>query len=233
VTTAALAPPPPSPGSEAERDRTLVNRIKGGDQSAFEEIVARYKGRIYSMTHRFIHDHQDAEELTQDTFIRALRGLPRFRGDSAFSTWLYRIAINLARNRYHFRSRRGRDQTTSFDAPLDAFGKTTLGDVIPAGGGSPYDAAVNKDLVERLQNGMKLLSSKHRQILILRHDDDTPYEEISKILNISVGTVKSRIARAREYLHASIFDNEAADGRTEPAGATATRFVSMPGRRRN
>jgi RNA polymerase sigma-70 factor, ECF subfamily len=196
---------------DPERERNLIDRIRGGDQSAFEEIMAHYKSRIISMTRQLLGNQQDAEEVTQDAFIRALRGLGRFRGDSTFATWLYRIAINCARNRRDYWSYRKRDSTLSFDAPLCAEGTMTLGDVIPAEDGSPYDSVVTEDLNVRIREGMKLLSSNHRRILTLRNIDNVSYEEIAQILAISVGTVKSRIARARNDLKALALVDERMD----------------------
>jgi len=200
--------------SEAERmsakaqevalDRLLVDRFKGGDQSAFDEMVSRYWDRIYSMVHQLLRNQQDAEEVTQDAFIRAHRGLANFRGDSAFSTWLYQIATNLARNRYWYWWRRKRDQSVSIDAPVSSENDMTLADVIPAEVESPDDITVTQEFVARIGKGMERLSAKHREILVLRNIKNMSYEEIASILGISVGTVKSRIARARESLRSKL-----------------------------
>lgn len=189
---------------EVALDRLLVDRFKGGDQSAFDEMVARYWDRIYAMVHQLLRNHQDAEEVTQDAFIRAHRGLANFRGDSAFSTWLYQIATNLARNRYWYWWRRKRDFSVSLDAPLGAENELTLAEVIPAEVESPDDITVNQEFVSRIATGMEKLSSKHREILVLRNVKNLSYEDIAQILGISVGTVKSRIARARESLRAKL-----------------------------
>ena len=189
-------------------DRLLVDRFKQGDQAAFEEVVTRYWDRIYSMVNQLLRNTQDAEEVTQDTFIRAHRGLGGFRGDSAFSTWLYQIATNLARNRYWYWWRRRRDQTVSFDQPIGngGEGETTLSDVYPAELETPEDATVTREFVNRINECMGKLNSKHREILILRNVKNLSYEEIAGILGVSVGTVKSRIARARESLRAKMGD---------------------------
>jgi RNA polymerase sigma factor (sigma-70 family) len=126
-----------SKAHEVAFDRTLVDRFKNGDQSAFDEMVSRYWDRIYSMVHQLLRNQQDAEEVTQDAFIRAHRGLANFRGDSAFSTWLYQIATNLARNRYWYWWRRKRDKSVSFDAPVSSENDMTLADIIPAEVESP------------------------------------------------------------------------------------------------
>ena len=189
---------------EVAFDQELVNRFKGGDQAAFDEMVSRYWDRIYGMVNQLLRNSQDAEEVTQDAFIRAHRGLANFRGDSAFSTWLYQIATNLARNRYWYWWRRKRDKSVSFDAPVSADNATTLADLIPAEMETPDDITVTQEFIDRIALGMEKLSAKHREILTLRNIKNLSYEEIADILAISVGTVKSRIARARESLRSKL-----------------------------
>jgi RNA polymerase sigma-70 factor (ECF subfamily) len=191
---------------EVAFDRILVDRFKNGDQAAFNEMVSRYWDRIYAMVHQLLRNPQDAEEVTQDAFIRAHRGLVNFRGEAAFSTWLYQIATNLARNRYWYWWRRKRDKTVSFDQPVSADNDTPLSEVFAAELETPEDATVTQELVDRIAVGMEKLGAKHREILILRNIKNQSYEEIAAILNISVGTVKSRIARAREALRAKLGD---------------------------
>jgi len=189
-----------SKAQEVAIDRILVDRFRSGDLNAFDEMVNRYWDRIYAMVSQLLRNQQDAEEVTQDAFIRAHRGLTNFRGDSSFSTWLYQIATNLARNRYWYWWRRKRDKTLSFDAPVSAESETTLAEIIPADVITPEDATVTQEFVDRVAAGMEQLSEKHREILVLRNVQNLAYEEIAEILSISVGTVKSRIARARESL---------------------------------
>jgi len=185
---------------ELALDRLVVDRVKSGDEAAFGEIVSRYRERIYAMVLQLLRNREDAEEVTQDAFIRAHRGLAQFRGDSSFSTWLYQIATNLARNRYWYWWRRKRDFSVSFDAPLNGDTDLTLADVIPAELPAPDDVTVNEEFARRIALGMERLSSKHREVLVLRNVRNLAYEDIAQILGISVGTVKSRIARAREAL---------------------------------
>lgn len=189
---------------EVALDRLLVDRFKKGDQSAFDEMVSRYWGRIYAMVNQMLRNTQDAEEVTQDAFIRAHRGLENFRGDSAFSTWLYQIATNLARNRYWYWWRRKRDKSISIDQPIGAEGDMTLADVIPSKVETPDDITVTQELVDHIAIGMEKLSAKHREVLVLRNIKNMTYEEIAQVLAISVGTVKSRIARARDSLRSKL-----------------------------
>ena len=193
-----------SKAHEVALDRVLIDRFRNGDASAFDEMVTRYWDRIFSMVHQLLRNQQDAEEVTQDAFVRAHRGLVNFRGESAFSTWLYQIATNLARNRYWYWWRRKRDKSVSFDAPIGSENDLTLADVIPAEIETPGDITVTTEFVNRIGTSMDRLSAKHREILVLRNIKNLSYEEIAAILGISVGTVKSRIARARESLRAKL-----------------------------
>jgi RNA polymerase sigma-70 factor (ECF subfamily) len=189
---------------EVALDRMLVDRFKGGDEAAFNEMVGRYWDRIYGMVHQLLRNQQDAEEVTQDAFIRAHRGLANFRGEAAFSTWLYQIATNLARNRYWYWWRRKRDKTVSFDQPVGEDNDTPLSEVFATEMDTPGDITVTQELVDHIAFGMEKISPKHREVLILRNVKNMAYEEIAEVLGISVGTVKSRIARARESLREAI-----------------------------
>ncbi|MCS6242876.1 MAG: sigma-70 family RNA polymerase sigma factor [Opitutus sp.] len=189
---------------EVALDRLLVDRFKSGDDAAFNEMVSRHWDRIYGMVHQLLRNQQDAEEVTQDAFIRAHRGLGNFRGEAAFSTWLYQIATNLARNRYWYWWRRRRDQTVSFDQPVSDSNSTPLSEVFSTDMATPGDITVNQELVDHIALGMEKIGAKHREVLILRNVKNLSYEEIAAVLGISVGTVKSRIARARESLRAAI-----------------------------
>jgi RNA polymerase sigma-70 factor (ECF subfamily) len=193
---------------EVALDRILVDRFRNGDSAAFEEMVSRHWDRIYGMVHQLLRNPQDAEEVTQDAFIRAHRGLANFRGDSAFSTWLYQIATNLARNRYWYWWRRKRDRTVSFDQPVGEDNDTPLAEIFAGDAESPGELTATQELVDRIAVGMEKLSARHREILILRNVKNLSYEEIAEILGISVGTVKSRIARARDSLRKLIGEDD-------------------------
>ncbi|MGK0176612.1 MAG: RNA polymerase sigma-70 factor (ECF subfamily) [Lentimonas sp.] len=182
------------------QDNLLIERIKNGDNAAYNDMVLRYWDRIFARVFNLLKNQQDAEEVTQDAFIRAHRGLENFRGDASFSTWLYQIATNLAYNRYWYWFRRKRDQSVSFDQQLTADGAMTLQDVMPCESENPSESAVTQEFVDRVAECMNGLSEKHREVLVLRNVKNLSYEAISQNLCISVGTVKSRIARARNSL---------------------------------
>jgi len=181
-------------------DDLLIERIKAGDVAAYNDIVARYYDRIFARVSQLLKNRQDAEEVTQDAFIRAHRGLDKFRGDASFSTWLYQIATNLAHNRYWYWFRRKRDQSISLEQPLTGDGELTLESVMPCDEEDPAEAALTQEFVDRVGECMQGLNEKHKEVLILRNLKNLSYEEIADELSISVGTVKSRIARARESL---------------------------------
>ncbi|MEO7412634.1 MAG: sigma-70 family RNA polymerase sigma factor [Opitutaceae bacterium] len=184
---------------ESALDDALVARFSGGDESAFVEIIGRHQGKISTAIHRLLRNHADTEEITQDTFIRAHRALATFRGDSSLATWLHRIAINLARNRYWFYFRRRRQDSMSLDFTFtDSSG--SFSDLIADGSHDPAREAVVGEFSLLVERCMKRLQVHQRQILLLRNAENRSYEEIATVIGTNIGTVKSRIARARERL---------------------------------
>lgn len=178
-------------------DVELVQRFLNHDERAFVEIMNRYRQEIFASANRLLHNHADAEEITQDTFIRAHRGLVNFRGDSSLSTWLHRIAVNLSRNRYWFYFRRHRQDSLSLDCELSSDNTGTFSELVADTGQDPAQEVVTQEfstLVERCMTG---LEAGHREILTLRNALNHSYSEIAVLLGLRVGTVKSRIARAR------------------------------------
>ena len=187
-----------------DADELLIERIKAGDMAAYNVMVIRHYDRIFSRVLQLLNNKQDAEEVTQDAFIRAHRGLKNFRGDASFSTWLYQIATNLAHNRYWYWFRRKRDQSISLDQPQCEDGSLTLENVMPCADENPAEAVVTQEFVDRVSACMQYLNDKHKEVLILRNVKNLTYDEIAQQLEISVGTVKSRIARARESLRSHL-----------------------------
>lgn len=186
--------------AEAAYDAELVQRFNSGEESAFNEIMNRYYGKILGLALNLLRNRADAEEIAQDTFIRAHRGLANFRGDSSLATWLYRIALNLARNRYWYFFRRRRQDSISLERPLGDETGATLADFIAADRGDPAQQTVTTEFADLIAACMEKLDARHREILTMRNSLHLPYEEIARALRINVGTVKSRIARARESL---------------------------------
>lgn len=181
-------------------EETTLDRARAGDTAAFSELVSLYQDRIFAKVLGILRNRQDAEEITQDTFIRAQRGLPAFRGTSSFSTWLYQIATNLARNRYWYWWRRRRDSSLSLDCPIGEESDMTLVDVLPDEELSPVELTINNEFVNRVSECMSELKNAHKEILVMRNVKNMAYEDIAEELGLSIGTVKSRIARARDAL---------------------------------
>lgn len=185
---------------EAAYDSGLIARFNKGDETAFVEIMGRYHSKIFGLAHNLLRNSADAEEIAQDTFIRAHRSLANFRGDSSLATWLYRIAINLSRNRYWYFFRRRRQDSVSLERQLSDESEGTFADLIAADTHSPVQETVTREFTELISTCMEKLDSRHREILTMRNILNLPYDEIARALGINVGTVKSRIARARENL---------------------------------
>ena len=177
-----------------------MRRFHTGDEFTFQKIRTDQREKIFGLTLALLRNRGDAEEITQDTFIRAHRGLANFRGDSSLATWLNRIAVNLARNRYWYFFRRRRHLTLSLDCPLSEYNDATFAELVASDAPDPAREAVTAEFASLVATCMEKLDPTQREILTLRTQLHRPYEEIAAILGLNVGTVKSRIARARENL---------------------------------
>jgi RNA polymerase sigma-70 factor (ECF subfamily) len=187
---------------ETAYDSVLVRRFNAGDESAFVEIVTRYRAKMFSIALAHLRNPADAEEIAQDTFIRAHRGLSRFRGDSSLSTWLHRIAFNLSRNRHKYNFCRRRHLTLSLDAPSGGENEATFSDSITSDAPSPAREAAACEFSDLVNMCVTKLGDRQREILLLRIGLNESYASIAGALGISIGTVKSRIGRARDNLRA-------------------------------
>jgi RNA polymerase sigma-70 factor (ECF subfamily) len=185
---------------EALHDAELVRRFNAGDDAAFVEIVSRYRAKMFSIAFALLQNHADAEEVAQDTFIRAHRSLTRFRGDSSLATWLHRITINLSHNRYWYFFRRHRHTTQSLDCPLNEGTRATFADLVATAEPDPVREMANREFADLVTVCMTKLSAPQHEILRLRDMLNKSYKEIARALGLNLGTVKSRIARARENL---------------------------------
>ncbi len=196
----ALVTPSSDSANEAAFDAALVSRFNAGDDTAFLTIMERYQAKIFATVLNLLHNRADTEEIVQDTFIRAHRGLAKFRGDSSLATWLYRIAVNLARNRYWYFFRRRRQDSLSLDHALGEDNDATFADLVASTSQDPAQEAAHDEFASLVTTCMERLDHRHREILTMRNILNLSYDEIAQSLGINVGTVKSRIARARENL---------------------------------
>jgi RNA polymerase sigma-70 factor (ECF subfamily) len=181
---------------DKEVDQQLVERAQRGDKHAFELLVAKYQRRLGRLISRFVRDSAEAEDVTQEAFIKAYRALPAFRGESAFYTWLYRIGINTAKNYLVTLGRRA-PTSTQFDAEEseDFEGSELLQDV-----NTPENELMSKQVAGVVNSSLLQLPEDLRTALTLREIEGLSYEEISEIMNCPIGTVRSRIFRARESI---------------------------------
>jgi RNA polymerase sigma-70 factor, ECF subfamily len=181
-------------------DQQLLERCRAGNESAFDDLVLRHQQRAFNVAYQLLRDHEDATEVAQDAFVRAYRSLDSFHGECEFTTWLHRIVVNLAHNKYRWWKRRGKHASVSLDCPIDAAG----GEMplqVAADSDAPDAQAVKAEFVELLSRIMNELPAKFREVLVLRNVESLSYDQIATVLDCSVGTVKSRIARARDALH--------------------------------
>lgn len=181
-------------GADAS-DQQLVERVRAGDTNAFSFLVLRYQNRVAALVARFIKDHQEVEDVSQEAFIKAYRALHLFRGDSAFYTWLYRIAVNTAKNTLVARGRRPpASDLDASDAELVDIGSPLRDHETPEGS---LATAALKEAVEKAIDG---LPEDLRTAFTLREFSGLSYEDITEVMNCPVGTVRSRIFRAREAI---------------------------------
>jgi RNA polymerase sigma-70 factor (ECF subfamily) len=204
ISSPPLGPPARSvtAAEEALHDAVLVQRFNSGDPAAFDEIVARHHRKMFGVAYGHLRNHSDAEEIAQDVFVCAHRALGRFRGDSSLATWLHRIALNLSRNRYKHNFCRRRHAMLSLDCTLGGDSEATFADLIDSEAPSPARVAATGEFADLVRGCMARLGAGQRDILIRRNELNHSYAVIARALGLSLGTVKSRIARARENLRA-------------------------------
>ena len=179
-------------------EQELVRAAAGGDTEAFERLVETYENKIYTLALRMSGSPDDAGDIAQEAFLAAWRGLPAFRGEAGFATWLYRLASNAAID-YLRRQRKQRGELSLDDEELGL-------DALDAGPG-PQDAAEGEEVRSAVAAGLGALSEGHRQVLVLRELQGLSYEEIAAVLAVDLGTVKSRISRARSALRKILLEN--------------------------
>ncbi len=181
----------------ALEDQRLLSALQAGDEMAYEQLIQRFQTPVYNLAYRLLNDQADASDVLQEVFLKVFRNVGHFRGDSSLRTWLYRIAVNESHNRrrWLFRHRRGEtgieeafDDSDVRDKPLMDTGET------------PFDFTMNREAQILLEEGLAAINPVFRSVLVLREIEEMSYEEIAGILEVSIGTVKSRIVRGREAL---------------------------------
>lgn len=178
-----------------DTDQILVQRVKRGEKAAFDALVLRYQSRIVSLVSRFVRNPTDALDVTQEAFLKAYRALPTFRGESAFYTWMYRIAVNTAKNHLAARGRRPQEMDSP-DPDLEQYEMETAAVEMD----TPEHLLLTQEIQDTVVGAIKALPEDLRTAITLRELDGMSYEEIAVAMECPVGTVRSRIFRAREAI---------------------------------
>lgn len=186
--------------SERDVDADLVARVQQGDKKAFDLLVLKYQRKIMRLVSRMVRDQAEIEDVTQEAFIKAYRALPQFRGESAFYTWLYRIAINTARNWLASNQRRPSSPSEFQNEEGETFNETdNLTD-----NNNPESELASREIAETVNATIESLPEDLRTAIVLREIEGMSYEDIAQTMNCPIGTVRSRIFRAREAIAAKL-----------------------------
>ena len=188
--------------AEIPSDLDLVQRVKNGDKEAFNLLVLKYQRKVGRLVRRLVSNSDEADDVVQDAFIKAYRALPQFRGDSAFYTWLYRIAVNTAKNHLVSRGKRpiSLSELTSNEGGDESFEVP----VVTIDNNTPEAELMSRQIAEAVNRAVSALPEELQTALSLREIDGLSYEEIAEAMNCPIGTVRSRIFRAREAVAAEL-----------------------------
>ncbi len=182
-----------------QTDLELVRRVQSGDKSAFDVLVLKYQQKVINLVTRYVHDPHIAMDVSQESFIKAYKGLKNFRGDSAFYTWLYRISINTAKNHLVSKSRRMPDDDIDAQEAEQYDGGGKLRDI-----STPENEMMTDEIKSTLNKAIETLPDDLRIAITLRELEGLSYEEISDAMDCPIGTVRSRIFRAREFIESEL-----------------------------
>ena len=176
--------------------RSLVKKAQSNDLRAFDELVRLYQNKVYGLCYHLTGNHDDAQDVAQEAFIRAYKALGSFRNEADFGTWLHRITLNVWLNI----KRKNSPRVVSLDEPYESGNGSNIQREVPAVDGDPLEALEEKEFHGLVRSALNTLSEEHRAVLVLREIEGCSYEEIARMLGCSLGTVKSRLSRAREVL---------------------------------
>jgi len=196
--------------SAARSDARLASALRQGSQEAYELLVATFQQPVYNLVYRLMADPGDSYDVVQEVFLKVFRNIGTFRSQSSLKTWIYRIAVNEVHNYRRWLFRHRRQEVVLED---DSEGGKNFGDTVPDRGRSPYDYALNGEKRVMIEDALARINPIFRAAVVLRDMEDLSYEEIADVLDISLGTVKSRITRGREAMRHQL------EGRLEPQAA--------------
>ena len=175
----------------------LVKRCQAGDTEAFDELVTRYRTRIFGMIYNMVHSEQDAWDLAQDSFVKAWKSIKRFRGHSSFYTWIYRIVMNVTIDWLRKKQVKGGSE---FDDAIHLKEIDPASKTLPKADALPYEKMEQSEIRGRIDNAIAQLSPEHRAVILMKEIEDMQYHEIAETLGCSIGTVMSRLFYARKKL---------------------------------
>lgn len=176
-------------------DKRLVELALQGDQRSFAQLVLKYQKKVFNLCFRFLNNYEQAQDLTQEIFVRVFKGLKKFRGEASFSTWLYCIACNTCRNKW--RSWSNNAGVVSLDEPIATGDDEMTREVEDKDCPNPQAEIEAREIQQRVQQAIKSLSYEHQEVIVLRDIQGLAYEEIASALGCNLGTIKSRLSRAR------------------------------------
>lgn len=210
-----------------EEDTALLQGLRTGDEVAYETLIQRFEQPIFNIVSRLVDDPSDAADVVQEVFLKVFRNVVAFRGESSIKTWIYRIAVNEARNQRRWFSRHRRQEVNlDIGEPGDAYQpahQRNYQDFLPDPGRSPFELTLDAETQALIEAALAQVNPKFRAALVLREIEGMSYEEIGEILEISLGTVKSRILRGRDALKKHLA------GRLEPASRSEWSSIGMIG----
>ena len=195
----------------SSEDLALVAALRAASEAAYETLIQRFERPVYSIVCRLVDNPDDAPDVVQDVFIKIFSNIGHFRAESSLKTWVYRIAVNEARNQHRWFGRHRRQEVDLEPARPEAHSRR---EVLPDPGPSPFDLAVDAETQERIEDALAGVPESYRTALVLREVEGLSYEEVAAILGITLGTVKSRILRGRDALRRAVMEKT-----VEPAGA--------------
>jgi RNA polymerase sigma-70 factor (ECF subfamily) len=184
------------PSGSSRADTVLIRAVQAGDMAAFDELVLKHKDRLFNLVYWFLGDYQDANDCAQETFIKVFKSIKKFRLESAFSTWLYRIAINTCKNRIKSSAYKWKKKTVSLETANDSKNGNPFSEIVN-GSPSPVMVLEKKEKMMRIQSAINSLPEEQNQVVVLRDIQGLSYQDISDITGLNLGTVKSRLARGR------------------------------------
>jgi len=187
-------------GSLASDDQALIEALRLGREEAYEELIQRYQHSIYNLVCRLVSPVADPADVVQEVFIKIFRKIESFRGDSSLKTWIYRIAVNEAHNHRRWFSRHRKREVEMEGTAEDGLGGRNYSDTLPDPGRSPYELVLHGETMALIEQALARIKPVFREAVVLRDIEGLTYEEIAEVLQVSLGTVKSRILRGREAL---------------------------------